>query len=566
MVLVKRALLSLLLLALCIIPISAEMVTDSITIDNTYWTAPEGVTMINAEVIGAGGSGNSGGFVYQIGSPTTYYSAWAGGGGLVGKANTYNNIVVVPGTSYLVRVGLPGASLQGTLTTCPATGSSNLYVPTEGFASSWAGGPSSITVNGTTYSSAGGHVGNLTIACSAGSMPTITAMNNWNVIGQTGYVIQSALALPGVTSAYGVGGSGGAGYGAGGGGGGKGGLYTDPFGGGGSSGVGAQGIVRISYDLETASGVSQQGYPHYVTFKVISGFGAPISDVVVNATGVNTSTGDFDFIPQLMGIPLNEVPVGTAEMSMSTDSEGAVTFYMVPTVKYNMTFTKAGYTITPRLLTPQDNTYIVYADSASFTVDGNKLGGINISLSAAAINTTHAFLNLTYDDTTTSTTGGVITIYKDSTSRTESTTAVAIMPVTGDSFTNSTVVVVGTTGSSYRVVVNATTDTGQYISTFAHQFKGNGIDIPGFDAETQLWLALFIIIFTAAFAGATHSPQMAVVLCVESWIFWAVGWLDALVSEFNYGEESLIMVLIMASFFAVMWNVTEAKAKGKRSS
>lgn len=562
----KRPLIFLLLLCLCVISVSADVATDTITIDNTYWTAPDGVTTINVEVIGAGGSGGGGGHIYQIGSPSTYYLSWTGAGGLVGKANTYTNIDVVPGESYLVRIGLPGASANAVLTTCPASGSSYVDSTLASY-TGFNGGLSSITINGTTYSSAGGNVGNTTISCNAGFMPELYKMNNWNVIGQTGYVVQYALALPGMNSNFGYGGSAGVGYGAGGGGGGKGNSSIDPLGGGGSSGVGAQGIVRISYYVDSATGVTQQGYPHYVTFKVVGWFGEPVENVTITATGINTSTGSFDFIPQLMGIPVNEVPIGTDAMIQSTDALGSSTFYMIPTVKYNLTFSKEGYTITPMLLVPQDDTYIIYASEPSFYTDGsNKLSGINISFSTANINSSYAFLNVTYNDTTSSTTGGTISIYKDSTSRVESGTVVASMPVESSSFTNGTLIVIPTGGGTYRVIVNSTVGDDVVLRYFAHTFKGTPVNIPGFTSETQLWLALFIIIFTAAFAGAVHSPQMSIVLCVEAWVFWAIGWLDALTTEFVYGESSIIGVLILASFLSIMWNVTEGKAKGKRSS
>lgn len=560
----KRVFLLLVLFALCIIPASADVATESITIDNTYWVAPDGVTTINVEVIGAGGSGGGGGHVYQIGSPTTYYLSWTGAGGLVGKANTYTNIDVIPGESYLVRIGLPGASANAVLLTCPASGSSYVTSTLASY-TGFNGRLSSITINGTTYSSAGGYVGNTTILCTAGSMPEIYSMNNWNVIGQTGYVVQYALALPGMNSDYGYGGSAGVGYGAGGGGGGKGNSSFEPLGGGASSGVGAQGIVRISYYVDSSAGATQQGYPHYVTFKVVGGFGEPVENVTITATGVNTSTGSFDFIPQLMGIPVNEVPIGTDAMIQSTDALGSSTFYMIPTVKYNLTFAKEGYTINPMLLVPQDDTYIIYASEPSFYVDGsNKLSGINISFSTVNVNSSHAFLNITYNDTTSSTTGGTIYVYKDSTSRIESGAVVASMPVESSSFTNGTLIAVPTSGGTYRIVVNSTVDGDIVLRYFAHTFKGSGVNLPGFTEETQLWLALFIIIFTAAFAGAVHSPQMSIVLCVESWVFWAIGWLDALTTEFVYGESSIIGVLILASFLSLMWNITEGKAKGKR--
>jgi antibiotic biosynthesis monooxygenase (ABM) superfamily enzyme len=101
---------------------------------------------------------------------------------------------------------------------------------------------------------------------------------------------------------------------------------------------------------------------------------------------------------------------------------------------------------------------------------------------------------------------------------------------------------------------------------FNHWFKGAPVMLPGWTTETQLWLALFIVIFTALFAGAIHAPQMSVIVCVESWVFWSIGWLDALISQYWYTEAAVLILLTLATFITIWWNVTEGKAKGKRSS
>jgi hypothetical protein len=115
--------------------------------------------------------------------------------------------------------------------------------------------------------------------------------------------------------------------------------------------------------------------------------------------------------------------------------------------------------------------------------------------------------------------------------------------------------------------VNATTSTGTNIKrTFAHDFKGQPVNLPGFTPETQLWLAMFILIFTAAFAGVLHAPQISIVLCVELWAFWAIRWFDHLIDGSGYTEAVLLVMFTLATFAAFVWNITEGKSKGKRSS
>jgi len=308
--------------------------------------------------------------------------------------------------------------------------------------------------------------------------------------------------------------------------------------------------------------------PKDVKFHITSFFGAPIPNANVTIQGITTSTGNWDWVVTLIGISLDEVAINGTAMTETTDSNGDAVFLMLPSVKYNITTTASGYTFPTSIIAPQATEYTLIANwnESWFSSGNDTLKDVNVSVSWVKFNETHSFVNITYDDQTATTTGGTITVYRDTTGRLANATPIKTMDITGTSCSNSTLVDTPTGGSSYRVQVNATTTDQNILRTFTHYFKGSPVMLPGFTTETILWLALFIIIFTAAFAGATHSPQMAVVLCVESWVFWAIGWLDYLISWFGYGEVSVIGVLTLASFITVLWNITEGKAKGKRSS
>lgn len=308
--------------------------------------------------------------------------------------------------------------------------------------------------------------------------------------------------------------------------------------------------------------------PKDVKFHITSFFGTPITDATVTIQGITTSTGNWDWLVTLLGISLDEVAINGTAMSESTDSNGDAVFLMLPSVKYNITTTASGYTFPTSFIAPQATEYTITANwnESWFSSGNDTLKDVNVSVSWVKYNDTYSFVNVSYEDQTMTTTGGTITVYHDTTGRVANSTPIKTMVITGSSCTNSTLVNTPTGGASYRVLVNATTTDQNIMRTFTHYFKGAPVTLPGWTSETLLWLALFIVIFTSAFAGAIHSPQMAIVLCVESWVFWAIGWLDALITQFWYGETAIIGVLVLASFLAVVWNITEGKSKVKRSS
>lgn len=266
-------------------------VTDSMTIDNTYWTAPSDVSIISLDIIGAGGSATGGVYAYQNSFPSYFYTRFTGIGGFSGSRTSYSNIAVTPGESYLVRVGMPGVSQPGVK--LQYTGTGTITVPTESSASQFAGGTSSILINGVTYSSPGGHGGNYTITYDINTTPYVSDTNSGSTSGWAGYVTSEKLAYDGESTAYGAGAPGGTGYGAGGGGGSKGGDQTATDGDSGSGGVGAQGIVQITYNTGTAREIYPQGYVRNASGIPISGASVEISQLTTSATTTTDSNGFY---------------------------------------------------------------------------------------------------------------------------------------------------------------------------------------------------------------------------------------------------------------------------------
>ena len=96
--------------------------------------------------------------------------------------------------------------------------------------------------------------------------------------------------------------------------------------------------------------------PHLVEFKVQNVWGQPLSGVNVTAVPAETSMVNWSWIQSVYGYSENI----SQTMSGITDSNGAVSFVMVETVKYKMYFTNESQNISAyREIYPKDDRYVI---------------------------------------------------------------------------------------------------------------------------------------------------------------------------------------------------------------
>jgi PKD repeat protein len=323
--------------------------------------------------------------------------------------------------------------------------------------------------------------------------------------------------------------------------------------------------VTIQLTTLQETSVQQQVYPHYVTFHVKEGFGSAVPDVDVSVLGVSTSTGNWDWVAQLLGLPLDEVPVNGTYMNQTTDSLGRATFYMIPTGKYNITFTKTGYTITPMVLVPQDTDYVIFATSTSelyYREGVDELAAVNISITTRAFNESYAFINLTYYDSTGGTTGGTIRVLQKSDTPWTANTMMASWPVTGNIFTNSTGILHIQQVSGYIEANISHSTFGAVLRSYPYSFNSVPVQFLGFGSDISLLVAFGIMAFTLMLAGAAHARQVLVIVCIQGWIFDAMHWFDSLVAR-GVPHVSVIGALGVATIIAILANVEMRKKKEK---
>lgn len=322
----------------------------------------------------------------------------------------------------------------------------------------------------------------------------------------------------------------------------------------------------VQLSTATPSNVQSQVYPKYVTFHVKDGsmFGQPLDEVEISMIGISTSTGSYDWVVQLLGIPLSEVPINSSLMTQSTDSLGMATFYVIPTNKYNVTFTKAGYTIAPMILVPQDDNYIVTATSTEspFYRNGeDELTAVNISVTTTLYNASHAFINLTYNDSTLQTTGGYIEVLQKSDTAWAAPTRMAYWPVTGNSFSNSTVIVHIQQVSGYVSANVSHSEFGSILRTYPYSFNSVPVQFLGFGQDITLIVALGIMMFTVMLGGAAHARMLVVVVATEGWIFYTMHWFQSLFDR-GVPEGAFTLALTLVFLVGIIANILMRKKRG----
>ena len=591
-----------------IIPLASAVTSWNYTASGT-WTCPANVTSVYLQMSAGGGSGKS---------ATTIVWGYSGLGGKAGESYIKTNFPVVPGTDYVIVVGSGGAA-----TTADTTGTSNPGGTTTAFNQTLTGGVGGIF--GTQQNGVGGNgqngvltLGNATNGTAGGAYAGGTKGTGWGAgggggghqygvgsgnsgKGSHGIVLITDMAYADVNGPNFVGtpltGNGGILV-----------SFTDTstikdsanltylwdFGDGGTSNTTGNvnhvysytGIYTVVLSLTSDMGtisetktdyitVSSTNYydpnapPKNVRFHIQTLWGLPLSGATVSILGVSTSTGNWEWLETLTSIPIGAVAINGTTMTATTDSTGNVVFLMVPSVRYNVTTTMAGYTFPPFFVTPHDSQYNIISDvngSGWFGESGNNtLEQYAISVSSTKLSDTVGQITVNFTDTSGSTIGGNITIAQDNTTvKGGPDETIAIIPITGSSMNESRNVTVPQEGGAYKVFVNPYGTAGpdiKAIRTFAVWFKGHPITFAGFSPTILLWFSMFLIIFLAMFAGATHAPQMAIILCITSWVLYGMGWLDPVEANDYVGTPVLVFTLGFATVMAIVWNIREGNRR-----
>jgi hypothetical protein len=295
--------------------------------------------------------------------------------------------------------------------------------------------------------------------------------------------------------------------------------------------------------------------PHNVRFIVRSAFGAPIEGVTVEATGYETTMGSFSWLFDLLGIDYEKTQVHNQTMNGTTGSDGGIDFMMFEAIKYRLTFYKDGVINTTWEGFPKDEYYTIWAPTVGpsewFEYGVNPLEAVNFTVTGTTATEDEATITVHYNDTLGETTSAAVYLNQTFTNGTE---ILVSQYLGGTAHTwNHTFTLDGDhRGESYLVHLRAQHGTlGNITRDFGVYFKPAPISF-GLPEDLLLYGAMAVMIFTALFFGQSSVGAGCIVFAFEGWLFYWIGWLQDLGSEYAVGTA-----LIIISVVAVLVNVMQ---------
>jgi len=295
--------------------------------------------------------------------------------------------------------------------------------------------------------------------------------------------------------------------------------------------------------------------PHLVEFRVQTWQGTPFADVNVTAKGYSTTMGAWDWLYDIFGYK-NETQIHNVTMSDTTDSNGAISFLMVETVKYKMTFTKGSEVNETIYLYPKEDHYKIIIGT-KWVKTTSMWDVINYSILAGELNDTHAYINFSFVDANNKTSE---LYYFINQSNGTTTFNIYNHTYTGGDCANITNSYIVERGQAYFIGFEADNDDYGEIkhSLFIRIFEKSkrllsfGDEVPDYIYD---YISIGSLCLVAAFFGMITVPEGGIVLSLQAWILWFLGW-------FLWQNPLAPLYLTVATVFAILI-IFAAKGRGK---
>ena len=150
-----------------------------------------------------------------------------------------------------------------------------------------------------------------------------------------------------------------------------------------------------------------------------------------------------------------------------------------------------------------------------------------VSITTAEINSTHAYINVTYTDAMSETTDLNIFINQSDESDPFNQTVITSAALGATSSVTQSFLISNYEGQAYFINIGATHTTFDSVKrTYAVRFDGMAEDY-GF-GRMWVWIAVGGMMLLAGMFKASKAEQGALIVCIAGWIFMAMGMFDVL--------------------------------------
>jgi len=219
------------------------------------------------------------------------------------------------------------------------------------------------------------------------------------------------------------------------------------------------------------------------------------------------------------------VQIGAEANPKITDTTGSASFLLFKTQKYRITLVNASAGVSNEMtLYPKDTEYLWLITRGNDAFQDHEIlerDAIITTVSKSVINSTHAYINVTYNDTLTQTTN--ITIYLNQSNATMLNSSNSTGNMTASFMVNNY------QGKSYLIhFFGQHSEYGTIDYTYSVLFEKTDVGISGIPSALWLWFAVGIMFFTAAIFTASTVELGLIIVCAEGWIFLALGMFGSL--------------------------------------
>ncbi len=280
-----------------------------------------------------------------------------------------------------------------------------------------------------------------------------------------------------------------------------------------------------------------------VTFTVQNIYGNRIPNLYVEAVGYNI-THPYGWLGTIFGFT-NATEIYNTIQNGTTDSYGQIAFTMVETIKYKVNFRNDTLGI--------NKTWFKYPTRSEYTIvilpweyspeekRKQEIMATTVNITTSKINETHAIIYVNYTDPSGLTTYLNINITRIAVLNKKE--VVYNYTVTNQSIVNQSFIVTPYKGRSFGIRVTAIhEDFGERIWEYGVKFKGLLTDLKLPEKAYPL-MAIALIFFIGGLFGATTALQGSLIVCIVSWIFYGIGWLNLAPNKVMISALSLATVI-----------------------
>lgn len=274
----------------------------------------------------------------------------------------------------------------------------------------------------------------------------------------------------------------------------------------------------------------------------------PYADVNVTVQGYDTTMDNWDWLYGLFGVDYENYPLQNVTMAGTTDSTGSISFAMIGTIKYKMTFIKESDGINETIyLYPKEDHYKIIIGTR-WVETKSQWDVVNYSVLVDDIpgNDTHSYINFSYVDGNNAT--SEVYYFINQTNGTTSFNIYNHTYTSGDcaDITNSYIV---KRGEAYLIgFVGANDDFGEIkYSVLIRIFEKSKrlLEFEGAPDYIYTYVSIGLLMLVAAFFGMVTIPEGGIVICLEAWILFFLGW-------FLFENPLAPLYLTVATVFAIL--------------